>query len=90
LILEQDPAAVAWAQRAMAGRPDSGDLLRSSEVPALIVRGADDELIPRAEAEALGELLPSAQVVELSGAGHLPPLEKPAEFARVLRDWLAG
>jgi pimeloyl-ACP methyl ester carboxylesterase len=90
LILEQDPAAVAWAQRAMADRPDSGDLLRSSEVPALIVRGADDELIPRAEAEALGELLPSAQVVELSGAGHLPPLEKPAEFARVLRDWLAG
>lgn len=90
LILEQDPAAVAWAQRAMAARPDSASLLRSVDVPTLIVRGADDELIPRAEAEALAELMPAAEVVELSGAGHLPPLETPEEFVRVLRGWMAG
>lgn len=90
LILEQDSAAVAWAQRAMAARPDSADLLRSVDVPTLIVRGAEDELIPRAEAEALASLLPAAEVVELAGAGHLPPLEKAAEFTRVLSSWLAG
>ncbi len=90
LIMAQNPAAVAWAQRAMAARADSADLLRSTSVPTLIVRGAEDELIPRAEAESLASLLPEAEVVELSGAGHLPPLETPVEFTRALRAWLAG
>lgn len=90
LITAQDPAAVSWAQRAMAARPDSGSLLSALSVPTLIVRGAEDSLIPRAEAEALGELLPAAEVVELAGAGHLPPLETPVEFTSVLRSWLAG
>lgn len=90
LILDQDPAAVAWAQRAMAARPDSADLLRSVDVPTLIVRGAEDSLIPRAESDALADLMPGAEVVELSGAGHLPPLETPVEFTSVLRSWLAG
>jgi pimeloyl-ACP methyl ester carboxylesterase len=90
LITDQDPAAVAWAQRAMAARPDSSDLLRSTSVPTLIVRGAEDQLIPREEAEALAGLLPSADVVELAGAGHLPPLETPVEFTSALRAWLAG
>jgi pimeloyl-ACP methyl ester carboxylesterase len=90
LITAQNPAAVAWAQRAMAARPDSSDLLRSTSVPTLIVRGAEDELIPRAEAESLASLLPEAEVVELSGAGHLPPLETPVEFTSALRAWLAG
>ncbi len=90
LILEQDPAAVAWAQRAMAARPDSGSLLRSLGVPTLIVRGAEDSLIPRAEADALAELMPGADVVEIAGAGHLPPLETPLEFSAVVRAWLEG
>lgn len=90
LITAQDPAAVSWAQRAMAARPDSADLLRSADLPTLIVRGAEDSVIPRAEADALAELMPGAEVVELAGAGHLPPLETPAEFTSTLRAWLAG
>ena len=38
------PQAAAWAQRAMAARPDSLDMLRATDVPALVVRGDEDAL----------------------------------------------
>ncbi|MPZ82925.1 MAG: alpha/beta fold hydrolase [Actinophytocola sp.] len=89
LIADQDPAAVAWAQRAMAARPDSLDLLRASGVPALVVRGAEDALIPRQEAVLMADAL-EVELVEIAGAGHLAPLETPDEVASAVARWLAG
>jgi pimeloyl-ACP methyl ester carboxylesterase len=88
LVSEQDGAAIAWAQRAMAARPDSSDVLRHADVPTLIVRGEQDTLIPQDEAEALATLMPKAEVVVLAGAGHLPPLEVPEEFTGAVARWL--
>jgi pimeloyl-ACP methyl ester carboxylesterase len=88
IVADQDGAAIAWAQRAMAGRPDSSDLLRATDVPTLIVRGEQDELIPADEAEALVALMPKAELVVLAGAGHLPPLEVPEEFTGAVARWL--
>lgn len=88
LVSEQDGAAIAWAQRAMGARPDSSALLRAADVPTLIVRGEQDELIPAEEADALATLMPKAEVVVLAGAGHLPPLEAPEELAGTLARWL--
>jgi pimeloyl-ACP methyl ester carboxylesterase len=90
LIADQPPSAVAWAQRAMAARPDSLDLLRAAEVPALVLRGDEDTLIPRDEAAAMADALPEATFVELAGAGHLAPLEIPDEVAGALTDWLGA
>ncbi|MDQ3788628.1 MAG: alpha/beta hydrolase [Actinomycetota bacterium] len=88
LVSEQDGAAIAWAQRAMAARPDSSEVLRQADVPTLIVRGEQDSLIPADEAEALATLMPKAEVVVLAGAGHLPPLEVPEEFTGAVARWL--
>jgi pimeloyl-ACP methyl ester carboxylesterase len=88
IVSEQDGAAIAWAQRAMAARPDSSELLRTTEVPTLIVRGEQDTLIPTEEADALAALMPKAEVVVLAGAGHLPPLEVPEEFTGTIARWL--
>jgi len=88
LIADQSPAAVAWAQRAMAARPDSFDALRGADVPALVLRGTEDALIPAEESAALVAALPRATFVELPGAGHLAPLEDPGEVAAALLDWL--
>jgi pimeloyl-ACP methyl ester carboxylesterase len=82
-------ASVAWAQRAMAGRPDSAATLRAMDIPALIVHGAEDTLIPPDSAHALAELLPRAEVVILPDAGHLPPLEVPADVTAAIANWLA-
>lgn len=88
LVAAQPPAAVAWAQRAMAARPDSTEVLRGLDVPALILRGTEDGVVTEADAAHLTGLLPRAELVELPGVGHLPPLEAPAEFAAAVSRWL--
>ncbi|WP_460395754.1 alpha/beta fold hydrolase [Actinophytocola sediminis] len=89
LIAAQPAAAVAWAQRAMADRPDSVELLAGSGVPALIVRGVEDTMIPAEEAEVMASALAGSTSVELAGVGHLAPLEDPAHVADTLTGWLA-
>lgn len=88
MITEQPPAGVAWAQRAMAARPDSTDVLRAYAGPALVVVGERDALSPPAVAADMARSLPAATLVELAGCGHLTPLEAPSELAAAIADWL--
>jgi pimeloyl-ACP methyl ester carboxylesterase len=90
LIAGQPASAVAWAQRAMAARPSSVELMRESGLPALVVRGAEDTLIPAEEASVMTSVMPKSELVELAGVGHLAPLEAPAELAAALTRWLGG
>jgi pimeloyl-ACP methyl ester carboxylesterase len=87
---EQDPVAVAWAQRAMAARPDSAGLLREAAVPVLVICGEEDTLIPVEAARSMTELLANGELVVLPECGHLPPLEVPAEFTSAVTGWLAA
>jgi pimeloyl-ACP methyl ester carboxylesterase len=84
------PAAVAWAQRAMAARPDSFETLRSVAVPTLIVVGAEDALAPPADAEAMTEAVPGARLEVIAGAGHLTAVEAPADFNMALREFVGS
>jgi len=61
----------------MATRPDSRDLLAGLDLPTLVVHGADDAVMPLAEARALALTLPRAELFEVPGAGHTPTLEQP-------------
>lgn len=83
------PEAVAWAQRAMAARPGSHDLLRSADVPAFVLVGEEDELTPHDEALAMAEAFPRpAPVYVIPGAGHLSSVENPDAVTGALRDVL--
>jgi pimeloyl-ACP methyl ester carboxylesterase len=79
-----DPRAAAWAQRAMAARPDSFDTLRGVDVPSLVVVGEEDVLAPREDAEAMAEALPDVALVAVPEAGHLTPVESPADVVSAL------
>jgi pimeloyl-ACP methyl ester carboxylesterase len=84
-LVEQTPAAAAaWWERAMAARPGSLDVLAAVRVPALVVRGAEDELATAEQAHAMVDALRDARYVEIAGAGHLSALEAPADFAAAL------
>lgn len=89
LISACDPAAAAWAQRAMAARPDSFDTLRDVSVPTLVVVGEEDVLAPPAEAEAMAAAVPGGRgEFVIRTAGHLSNLEMPDVFTAVLTAFL--
>lgn len=69
-------------------RPDSTPLLAALTQPTLIIHGADDQIVPLAEAQALQKTIPGAQLVVLPAAGHLPNLEQPSLFNDAVRQFL--
>lgn len=89
LVAAAPPAAVAWASRAMAARPDSFDVLRATEVPALVVVGDEDALSPVAQAQEMVDALPQGRLAVVPGAGHLSAVEDPPAFAAAVRAFLA-
>jgi pimeloyl-ACP methyl ester carboxylesterase len=85
--LEQaDPAAVAWAQRAMASRPSSHATLAAAEVPLGVLVGEEDTLTPPDAASAMARARPGTPCLVVPGCGHLAVVEDPdAAAAAVLR-----
>jgi len=84
IALAQDADRLVAALAAMRDRPDARPLLPGIAVPALVVRGEEDAVVPLEEAKAVADALPQGELVRLAGTGHLPPLEWPEETARVL------
>jgi pimeloyl-ACP methyl ester carboxylesterase len=86
-IGEQRAGSVAWAQRAMASRPDRTAVLEAFEGPVTVVVGAEDELTPPAQAEHLVDHTHEASdaaLVIAPEAGHLAALEAPEHVAGAL------
>ncbi|WP_371582157.1 alpha/beta fold hydrolase [Streptomyces sp. NBC_01314] len=78
------PKALAWAQRAIARRPDSMDVLRATDIPAVVVTGAEDLLVGAEEATRTAAALRQGRLVVLPEVGHLQPLEAPERINTIL------
>ena len=76
-------------QTAIIGRVDRMEMLRGLRLPALVLCGAEDQLTPPDKHRAMADALPDAELVIVDGAGHLSPMEKPAEVTAALARWLA-
>jgi len=87
---EQPIANLVATLRALAARRDSSETATTIAVPSLVLVGADDALTPPGEARELAGHLPAGKLVEIAGAGHLTPLEKPGEVKEELFVFLAG
>jgi 3-oxoadipate enol-lactonase len=88
VILASDPHAIAAASRGMAERSDFTALLGQIDVPTLVLVGAHDGISPPEEMRGLAAALPQASFVEISAAGHMAPLENPAETNAALLAFL--
>jgi pimeloyl-ACP methyl ester carboxylesterase len=65
------------------------DRLYLAEVmPALIVWGSRDPIIPPEHGRVAHEAMPGSRFELLDGSGHFPQLERPLEFTRLLTDFL--
>jgi 3-oxoadipate enol-lactonase len=73
-------------------RPERPALPRLGEiaVPTLIVAGEQDIPDVHAHCGAIEAAIPGARRVVLPGSGHVPHLEVPAAFNRVVLEFLAG
>lgn len=90
VILNTPPESIAAAQRGMAVRPEMRPELGQIAVPTLVICGEQDVISPPEEMREIAAAIPGSRFELIAGAGHLSPLEKPAEFNAVLADWLHG
>lgn len=84
------PVAIATALECLMTRPDSTPELAAFRGPALIIRGAQDALMPAADAERMKALIPGAASIEIPSSGHLPNWEQPEAFNRAWHSFLAS
>lgn len=82
-------AAGAAQARALGTRAEATSRLGALTMPALVLWGEADTLVPVAVGSALAAALPKARFQVLEGCGHLPTLEMPAACAASLRTLLA-
>ena len=81
-IMRSVGAATAIRQnQAIMGRADHRAALAQLAIPALVLCGRDDKITPPALSEELAALIPGAQLQWIDNAGHMTPLEQPAEVA---------
>jgi pimeloyl-ACP methyl ester carboxylesterase len=66
------------------------DMLTEIACPTLIVWGDRDALLPLRHAREYARRIVDARLQVISDAGHLPMLERPSEFNRVVGEFLAG
>jgi 3-oxoadipate enol-lactonase len=64
--------------------------LPSLRTPTLVVCGGDDAGTPPAENRRIAGLVPGGRYEEIADARHLPNIEHPETFNRIMMGWLAA
>jgi 3-oxoadipate enol-lactonase len=64
--------------------------LPSLRIPAMALYGEDDVASSAEENQRLAALIPGGRFVSFAGARHLPNVEAPDRFNRILLDWLGA
>ena len=86
--LAATPDTVVAMLAGLVVSPEATSRLGALTMPALILWGEKDPLMPVALGRALADALPHAHFHVLPGCGHLPTLEKPAECAALIGSFL--
>ncbi|HEY6325011.1 MAG TPA: alpha/beta fold hydrolase [Candidatus Cybelea sp.] len=64
------------------------DVLPTIDVPTLVAHGEHDAVAPRALAEEIANGIRGSRLVEIADAGHVANADNPAEFNRLLREFV--
>ena len=72
----------------MAARPDSNGLLKSINIPSLLIFGEEDAVTDLGAAENLKNRIKGSRLSVIRGAGHYSNLENPQEFEHALKLFL--
>ena len=71
--------------------PDKGlhKRLHRITAPTLVVTGSEDQIVPAAYANEVTSRVPNSRAEVIHDTAHLPMLEQPEQFARIVSDFLA-
>jgi 3-oxoadipate enol-lactonase len=90
IMIDQPPESLAADLMAMRDRPDSTPTLAQISVPTLIVVGANDEVTPPSESDAMAGAISGASLVVVPQAAHLSPMQQPDAVSRAIREHLGA
>lgn len=71
------------------GWPDAAALGKIA-TPTLLLWGEDDDLVPVKFGRAAAAAIPGSELVVLPGVGHIPSIDAPRDFVRILTSFAAG
>src|SRR3989442_1564880 len=80
-------APQAMRETCMGLREDLTEVLKSIRVPVLLMRGADSRLVSREAWAKTRALRPDLPAVEIAGADHYVPEERPREVAAAVQEF---
>lgn len=69
---------------------DVMDQLSQIKTPVLVMTASDDQLTPLKYGQFLADNIETASTVNIEDAGHLSPVEKPDEVAKVIIDFMTA
>lgn len=87
--LSQNPAGLANSLRGIGtgSQPSNWELLERLPIPVLLITGSLDEKFEKI-AENMARMLPDAQHESVENAGHAIHVEKPLQFATMIKSYL--
>ena len=88
MMLKMSPEDIAQVQRGMAERPDSNPILKTIDVPTLILTGEEDTLTTVADGETMRQNIPGSQFKVIAKAGHYAVWERAEEVGKVIRQFI--
>ncbi|NPA53982.1 MAG: alpha/beta hydrolase [Aquificae bacterium] len=85
IMNEATEEGIIKALKALAERPDNTELLKTINVPTLVIAGKDDEKVtPPSVVKQIADGIENSLFIEIPDSAHLPPFENPEEFNKVV------
>ena len=63
-------------------------LPRLKRLPALIIWGRQDPIVPLSGGQLYHDSIPGSRLAVMDNCGHRPEVEKPDEFVRIVKEFL--
>jgi len=74
--------------RALINRPNASTYMAELGCPILLIAARQDGWSPITQHQEIAEAAPDAELVIIEDAGHVGPVERPAEVTSAIIDWL--
>jgi pimeloyl-ACP methyl ester carboxylesterase len=78
-----------WQLTVASEESGLADRVNEITLPALVITGDDDRIVPTEQSLRLADELPNAELKVIAQSGHLPHEEKPIEFMQAVTEFLS-